>query len=561
MKRAMQTLSNQPQFHRSLFFKLTIPLAGILLLSIVVLGIILRYSMDSTVTALLNREVAADSGNLRRLLQSRIKAVDVAAGILASDPVMTTALQDNSSDSLMLIDNRSIIIRDRFELDILQIYDANNVARTNIVQSSLYRVSSVIDIVPANHADLYLLGDRLVFLSRKELKGGVVIVGIDLLSELERLAYQLSLRDQVTLREGTLSSNPVYYAKSEFLLETLVPVGFTTVVFTIIRDTEQFRVVARTAQKVLLLSLLFTVVLLIPMILLVVRNIVNPIQSLSLAAREIANANFNGPFKARSFFTKDHNPFKIGFGDEIGQFAHAFTYMEKELHTAYSGLITDLKKANTELTEAYDATLQGWSSALELRDHEMEKHTSRVTKHVQEFARYVGISEQDIVNIRRGALLHDVGKMAIPDHILNKQGRLSEEEWNIIRQHPLYGFIMLRPIEHLKDAIDIPYCHHERWDGSGYPRGLRGAAIPLAARLFSIVDAWDGLAHDRPYRKARSQEEALDYIRSGTGKEFDPNLVEKFLEWHEIKSAAATAKLLEGIHDTGEGITIAYQHP
>ena len=494
-------------------------------------GVILKYGLDSTITALLNRDVATDSRNIRSLLQSRIENVDSASIVLASDPEIIADLQSDSSNSLIAMDSRAVIVRDRFELDLLQIYDAQNLARTNIVQSSLYQVSSLINIVPPDHSDLYLLGDRLVYLSRRDLNGGVVIVGIDLLSELQRLAYQLSLRDQVSLRQGAISNQPVSYAKDSFSLETLVPVGTKTIVFTVTRDTGAFSAVSQTAQNILMIGLLLIAILLFIVTTFVVRNIVNPIRGLSTAAHEIANADFNKPFMPRDFFDRKHNPFRIGFGDEIGELSDTFVYMEKELHTVYSGLINDLKNANQDLNEAYDATLQGWSSALELRDHETEKHTTRVAKLVQSFARYLDLPESQIANLRRGAYLHDVGKMAIPDHVLNKPGRLSDEEWAIMRQHPLYGYIMLRPIEYLKDALDIPLCHHEHWDGSGYPNGLQNTAIPLAARIFSIVDVWDALTSDRPYRKAWSQEKALDYIRSAAGKEFDPEIVQKFFEW------------------------------
>ena len=521
-----------------------------MLFAVLALGAVLRYSMDSTVTALLKRDVAADSRNISALLQSRIKNVDAAAGILASNPEMIAALRDDSSESLMLLDSQAVVVRDRFELDMLQIYDVNKVARTNIVQSSLYRVSSVIDIVPPNHSDLYLLEGRPVFLSRRESKGGTVIAGIDLLSELERLAYRLSLRDRMTLREGGLSEEPVRYAKNDFSMETLVPVGTKTVVFTISRGTEQFQAVSQTAQNVLTLSLLLMAVVLASMIILVARNIVNPIRGLSAAAHDMANADFNKPFEPRSFFDPKHNPFKIGLGDEIGQLADTFTHMEKELHAVYSGLINDLRNANQDLNDAYDATLQGWSSAMELRDHETERHTSRVARSVQEFARYLGFSEQAITNIRRGAFLHDVGKMAIPDHILKKEGPLSNEEWTIMRQHPLYGYIMLRSIDYLKDALDIPYCHHERWDGTGYPRGLQGTAIPLSARIFSVVDVWDALTSDRPYREAWSQEEALAFIKSNAGSEFDPKIVERFFEWLETGGAEVKDEKLENVEVT-----------
>ena len=366
-----------------------------MLFSILVLGAFLRYSMDSTVTALLRRDVAIDSGNIAALLQSRIANVNAAAGILSSNPEIIGALREGTSESLILMDSRAVVVRDRFELDILQIYDANNVARTNIVQSSLYRVSSVINIVPPGHSDLYLIDDRLVFLSRKDVKGGgVVIVGIDILSELERLAHELNLRDTVMLREGVLPDNPTRYTTNDFSLDSLIPIGTKTIVFTITRNTEQFYAVAQTAQNVLMISMSFIAVLLVLTAIFVARSVTAPIHGLSIAAREIASADFNKPFKPRSFFDKEHNPFKIGFGDEIGQLAESFTHMEKELHGVYTGLINDLQKANKNINDAYDATLLGWSSALELRDHETGKHTSRVAAQAQELARFIGLSEK-----------------------------------------------------------------------------------------------------------------------------------------------------------------------
>ena len=189
----------------------------------------------------------------------------------------------------------------------------------------------------------------------------------------------------------------------------------------------------------------------------------------------------------------------------------------------------ELQRANRELAEAYDATIEGWSRVLDLRDKETEGHTQRVTEMTVRLARAFGIGEEDIVQIRRGALLHDIGKMAIPDQILQKPGPLTEAEWIEMRKHPEYAYNMLHPITYLRPALDIPYCHHERWDGGGYPRGLAGERIPLAARIFTIVDVWDALSSNRPYHKGSAGEDVLAYIRENAGKQFDPALVEKFI--------------------------------
>ncbi|MGB9641565.1 MAG: GAF domain-containing protein, partial [Anaerolineales bacterium] len=193
-------------------------------------------------------------------------------------------------------------------------------------------------------------------------------------------------------------------------------------------------------------------------------------------------------------------------------------------------LFEDLQRSNMELSQAYDATIEGWSRALDMRDKETEGHTRRVTEMVLRLAELYGVPSQDLISIRRGAILHDIGKMAIPDRILLKPGALTEEEWKIMRKHPQYAYEMLSPITYLNNALDIPFCHHEKWDGTGYPRGLAGEQIPLAARLFAIVDVYDALTSDRPYRKAWTKDDALDFIRQQSGKHFDPQLVELFLK-------------------------------
>jgi PAS domain S-box-containing protein/putative nucleotidyltransferase with HDIG domain len=192
--------------------------------------------------------------------------------------------------------------------------------------------------------------------------------------------------------------------------------------------------------------------------------------------------------------------------------------------------ITDRVKKEEGLTLAYEATLEGWSRALELRNKETEGHSKRVTEKTLFLSQMAGVTGEAINYIRWGTLLHDIGKMAIPDSILLKTEELTEDEWDIMRMHPQYAYEMLYPIKYLQPAIDIPYNHHEKWDGSGYPRGLSNEEIPLAARIFAIIDVWDALTSERPYRPAWSEEAAFKYIRDQAGKHFDPDLVEKFID-------------------------------
>lgn len=194
-------------------------------------------------------------------------------------------------------------------------------------------------------------------------------------------------------------------------------------------------------------------------------------------------------------------------------------------------LFNDLNRTNLELIQAYDATIEGWARAIELRDVVTEGHSRRVEEMTVKLAARMGVNEKDLAHIRRGALLHDIGKMAIPDSILLKEGKLNEEEWELMRKHPVYAYEMLSRIDFLRPALPIPYAHHERWDGSGYPRGLAGEEIPLEARIFAVVDVWDALQSDRPYRKAWSEEKTLSYLREQAGTQFDPQVVEIFLNF------------------------------
>jgi PAS domain S-box-containing protein/putative nucleotidyltransferase with HDIG domain len=193
-------------------------------------------------------------------------------------------------------------------------------------------------------------------------------------------------------------------------------------------------------------------------------------------------------------------------------------------------LFESLQLSNSELFLAYDATIEGWSQAMDLRDKETEGHTHRVTEMTLELGRLFGLSEADLVQARWGALLHDIGKMGVPDRILLKPESLTDEEWVAMKKHPTFAYEMLAPIRYLRQALDIPYCHHEKWDGSGYPRGLKGTQIPLVARIFAVVDVWDALNSDRPYRAAWPAEKVLDHIRSQAGTHFDPQVVKICLE-------------------------------
>lgn len=203
--------------------------------------------------------------------------------------------------------------------------------------------------------------------------------------------------------------------------------------------------------------------------------------------------------------------------DEINTLAKSFTQM-----------IANLNKSRSDLLQAYDSALLGWSKALELRDKETEGHTQRVTEMALALAREMGIDDEQQVNIRRGAILHDIGKMGVPDAILHKPGALDEDEWVIMRKHPVYAYEMLKGLRFLETALDIPRYHHEDWNGRGYPYGLKGEEIPLAARIFSIVDVWDALSSERSYKKKFPTSKCMQIIDEGSGIKFDPRVVMAF---------------------------------
>ncbi|MBN2048670.1 MAG: HD domain-containing protein [Anaerolineaceae bacterium] len=236
------------------------------------------------------------------------------------------------------------------------------------------------------------------------------------------------------------------------------------------------------------------------------RIITKPINDLMYAAQEAADGHLTEVEPPNS-------------KDELAVLAKTFNHM-----------ITQIDASNQEMVKAYTDTLHGWGKALDLRDSNTEGHTMRVAQMTVQFASRIGITGNDLNAIYRGALLHDIGKIGIPDSILQKPGPLTDEEWAVMKMHPAYGRDMITSIEYLASAIDIPYHHHEQWDGNGYPLGLKEDEIPLAARLFSIVDVWDALCSDRPYRDGMSFEQVSALMRAGQGTKFDPVLLDKFME-------------------------------
>lgn len=256
------------------------------------------------------------------------------------------------------------------------------------------------------------------------------------------------------------------------------------------------------------ITLLFSLALFLVIMLGVnIANVITrPLRQLVLASEQVAEGDLTVQVTPKG-------------SDEISQLTHSFNEM-----------VQSLSDSKMDLLKAYDSTLVGWSNALELRDQDTQGHTQRVTALTVDLACWMGVPQADLDNLRRGALLHDIGKMGIPDSILRKPGKLTKAEWEIMRKHPRYAYEMIYPIEYLRPALDIPYCHHERWDGTGYPRGLKGDDIPLAARIFAVIDVWDAMRSQRPYRAALSVEEVCDYLNSASGTHFDPAVVDAFFE-------------------------------
>ena len=221
------------------------------------------------------------------------------------------------------------------------------------------------------------------------------------------------------------------------------------------------------------------------------------------------------------FYTNEKSERLQGFSEQAG------------IAISQAKLMRDLQKAHRELEKAYESTLKGWSKALELRDQETEDHCHRVELLTIKLSCQMGIHEPELTHIRYGVYLHDIGKIGIPDSILKKTSSLNDEQWKIMRMHPLYAYNILNQIEYLAPSIDIPYCHHEKWDGTGYPRNLKQEEIPIAARIFAIVDVWDAITHDRVYHSAWDEKKAVSYILEQSGKHFDPVVVDAFVKMIE----------------------------
>ena len=239
------------------------------------------------------------------------------------------------------------------------------------------------------------------------------------------------------------------------------------------------------------------------------KTITRPLTKLVAASQTVANGDLDVQVESNS-------------NDEISILADSFNKM-----------IASLKESRADIMDAYDRSLEGWSKALELRDKETEGHTQRVADLSVELAKRLGIEGKDIIDIRRGAIIHDLGKMAIPDSILHKPGPLNEEEWAIMKLHPVYAYEMLKDIKFLQPALDIPYYHHEHWDGGGYPKGMAGKDIPLSARIFAVVDSWDALTNDRSYRKKLSCEDSLSILENNAGIIYDSEIVQVFKDYFE----------------------------
>ena len=233
--------------------------------------------------------------------------------------------------------------------------------------------------------------------------------------------------------------------------------------------------------------------------------ITRPLLGLVDASREVARGNLSVEIMPQS-------------NDEVAVLTDNFNQM-----------IASIQQSNMNLIKAYDSTLEGWSKTMDLRDNETELHMQRVTELTIRLAKRMGFKGEQLTHIYRGALLHDVGKIGVSDAILKKPGKLTEDEWVQMRKHPQFAYEIIYPIEYLRPSVGIPYCHHEKWDGSGYPNGLKGKEIPVIARIFAIVDVWDAMMSDRIYRKALLEEDVVKYIIETRGTHFDPQVVDAFL--------------------------------
>ena len=543
IRQRSDNLPKTAPFFGTLFGKLLIPVIGFMFLLLLITALVFNIGIKQTTRSIIEGQLQSESQKIITTLQGRLDVVNSSAELLSSNSEIQSVLASDTSDSLSTINSRALTIQNRFDLDLIQIYSARGVARTNLVQSSLYKVSSVLADAPEVGTSLVTLDGRLVYLAHKKFDGGGdVIVGIDLLSELSRIAFELGLHDNPTIKIDAAAKTETVSANDSYTLYTPMQIAGKSLVLAHSQQVSQIETIANSGRNLVILSDILATLVLIILIAFVLHNIVQPIRRLAEMSQKLAHADFSTDLLENITLKNDANPFRIGVNDEIGQLGDAFSEMTRELQGIYQGLVRELRKTNTELSAAYDSALQGWSSALELRDHDTEKHTERTANTLVSLAKFIGIPQDQLIQYRRGALLHDVGKMAIPDNILRKEGPLTDEDWQVMRQHPIYAYVMLRKIPFLQEALDIPYCHHEKWDGSGYPRGLFRKEIPLAARIFSVIDVWDSMSYDRPYRKAMPQSEVLKYIASRSGLDFDPDVIKAFFLWLQSENGISRIK-------------------
>ncbi len=279
------------------------------------------------------------------------------------------------------------------------------------------------------------------------------------------------------------------------------------------RPVNFFYMEARRLALQIALSAIFGVSVAALLSVLMARSLMKPIEALVRATKRLGSGDYG--YRV----TLNRN-------DEFGDLMTYFNRMAGEIETSQDALMERQRK----LEEAYDDTLEGWICALDLRDNETEGHTLRITEMTVQLAQAMGFEGEELVHVRRGALLHDIGKIGVSDTILHKPGPLTDDEWVEMRKHTDYGQRFLSSIHFLQPAVDIPHCHHEKWDGSGYPRGLKGEEIPLAARLFAAVDVWDALRSDRPYKKAWPEEKAIQLLKDSAGSHFDPAVINAFMK-------------------------------
>ena len=363
---------------------------------------------------------------------------------------------------------------------------------------------------------------------------GIILIGISLKSLLDKIREE-SL-SQVTIYDTNF--NPVKSTFAEFPSQPLIDTSivlknqdhqsvtrdfsFSNIAYAELlgaweaRDGEDMGILGTALPKTFLvrtsnitkinITIMFVLAIIMAMLLgLFLSNLITrPLLQLERAASDVAKGNRDIRVSTKG-------------GDEIADLAQSFNKM-----------VSSLGRSEKDLISAYEKTIEGWSKALELRDEETQGHTQRVTELTIKLARLMGIDEEKIIDIRRGALLHDIGKIGVPDGILLKPGPLNKEERKIIEKHPVFAREMLKKIEFLYTAMDIPSFHHERWDGKGYPTGLVGQEIPIAARIFAVIDVWDALTSDRPYRKAMAYEKAFALIENDSGTHFDPEVVAVF---------------------------------